>query len=130
MSQKPVAGGHRLRRRYQQTLPEMEVRQGVGTRQSELFGGSAGSRSDGSARDVHYGFSFGTSEVVLAFRENLSSGMMDAGRSGSDRHVRRQQVMRHSRQESQLQLQRLQQQRPLPFDSPCSAHHQANGHHN
>ena len=56
--------------------------------------------------------------------------MMDAGRSGSDRHVRRQQMMRHSRQESQLQLQQLQQQRPLPFDSPCSAHHQANEHHN
>ena len=41
MSRKPVAGGRRLRRRYQQAMPEMGVRQGVGTRQSELFGGSA-----------------------------------------------------------------------------------------
>ena len=71
-------------------MPEMGVRQGVGTRQSELFGGSAASGSDGSGRGVHYGFSLGASEVVLVFGENLSSGMMDAGRSGSDRHVRRQ----------------------------------------
>ena len=126
MSREPVTGGRRLRRRYQQAMPEMGVRQGVETRQSELFGGSAASGSHGSGRGVHHGFSLGASEVVLVFGENLSSGMMDAGRSGSDRHVRRQQMMRHSRQESQLQLQQLQQQRPLPFDSPCSAHHQAN----
>ena len=130
MSREPVTGGRRLRRRYQQAMPEMGVRQGVETRQSELFGGSAASGSHGCGRGVHHGFSLGASEVVLVFGENLSSGMMDAGRSGSDRHVRRQQMMRHSRQESQLQLQQLQQQRPLPFDSPCSAHHQANEHHN
>ena len=34
MSREPVTGGRRLQRRYQQTMPEMGVRQGVETRQS------------------------------------------------------------------------------------------------
>ena len=130
ISGRPAAGGRSLRRRYQEQMPEMGVGEWVRTWQSELFGDSEASGSGGGDRSVHFDFSLGASKVVLAFGENLSSGIMDAGRSGSDRHVRRQQVMRHSRQESQLQLYQLQQQRPLPFDSPCSAHHQANKHHN
>ena len=52
------------------------------------------------------------------------------GRSGLDLDVHRQQVMGHFRQESQLQLQQLQPQRPLPLNFPYSPNHQANEHHN
>ena len=47
-----------------------------------------------------------------------SPKILDAGRSGSDLDIRREQVLRHLRQESQLQLQQLQQlqqHRPLPL---------------
>ena len=101
----------------------------MGTRQSKSFDGSAGSGGghDGG-RGVHYSFSIDAPEVVLVFGKNLSSGMVDAGRSGSNLDVHHQQVMRHLRRESQLQLHRLQQLRPLPLDSLCNPNHQADEH--
>ena len=101
----------------------------MGIRQSKSLDGSAGSGGghDGG-RGVHYSFSIDVPEVVLAFGESLSSGMVDAGRSGSNLDVHHQQVMRHLRRESQLQLHRLQQLRPLPLDSLCNPNHQADEH--
>ena len=96
----------------------------MGIQQSKSFDGSAGSGGghDGG-RGVHYSFSIDAPEVVLALWENLSSGMVDAGRSGPNLSVHHQQVMRHLHRESQLQLHRLQQLRPLPLDSLCNPNH-------
>ena len=95
------------------------------------MGGSAASGGGvGGDHSVHNDVSLGGSEVVLTFRESLSSGIMNAGRSESDLDVDHQQVKGHLRQESNLQLQQLQQQRPLPLDSLCNPHHQANERHN
>ena len=103
----------------------------MGIRQTESFDGSTGSGGghDGG-RGVHYSFSIDAPEVVLAFGESLSSGIVDAGRSGSNLDVHHQQVMRHLHRESQLQLYRLQQQRPLPLDSLCNPNHHADEHDN
>ena len=128
MKRELSAGSRSLRKMYDETLPEMEVSEMVETRQNESLGGSAASGGGGGGRDVHDSSSFDASGK--AFRESLSSGMMDVGRSGSDLDVRRQRVMRHFRQELQLQFQQLQKQRPLPLDFPCSPHHQGNKHHN
>ena len=103
----------------------------MGIRQSKSLDGSAssGGGHDGG-RGVHYSFSIDVPEVVLAFGESLSSEMVDAGRSGSNLDVHHQQVVRHLRRESQLQLNRLQQLRPLPLDSLCNPNHQADEHDN
>ena len=131
MKRKPAPGSRSLRKMYHETMPEMGASEMVETRQKESLGGSAASGGGGGGgRDVHGGSSFDASKVISPFRESLSSGMMDVGRSGSDLDVRRQQVMLHFRQELQLQFQQLQQQRPLPLDFPCSPHHQPNKHRN
>ena len=63
----------------------------MGIRQSESFDGSTGSGCghDGGRR-VHYSFSIDAPEVVLAFGESLSSGIVDVGRSGSNLDVHHQ----------------------------------------
>ena len=95
------------------------------------MGGSAASGGGlGGDHSVRNDVSFGGSEVVLTRRESLSSGMVDAERSESDLDVHHQQVKGHLRQESKLQLQQLQQQRPLPLNSLGNPHHQANKRHN
>ena len=131
MSQKPVAGGHRLRRRYQQTLPEMEVRQGVGTRQSELFGDSAASGSDGSARDVHYGLSFGASEVVLVLQRKPLAGNDGRGKVwiGSACSPSAGDATFPTGVTAAAPAAPATETAAVRFP-PCSAHHQANGHHN
>ena len=103
----------------------------MGTRQSESLGDSAASGGGhGDGRGVPYSFSLNAPEVVLAFGESLSSGMIDAGRSGSNLDAYHKQVMRYLRRESQLQLQWLQQRGLLPLDSLCNSHHQADEHGN
>ena len=88
-----------------ETMPDMRGRQWVGTRQSELLGGSAASGGGvGGDHGVHFGFSLDGSEVVLTCGESLSSSMMDAGRSESDVDAQYQQMIDRFRQESQLQL--------------------------
>ena len=95
------------------------------------MGGSAASGGGvGGEQSVRNDVSLGGFEVVSTCRESLSSGMVDAGRSESDLDVHHQQVKGHLRQESKLQLQQLQQQRPLPLDSLGNPHHQANERHN
>ena len=113
-------------------MPEMGVGQVVGTGQSESLSGSDASGGGGGdgGLSIYNGLSLDASQVILVSGESRSLRMMDVGRSGSDLNVHRQQVMRHFRQELQLQLQQLQQQRPLPLNFPCSPHHQANEHHN
>ena len=132
MTRKPAAESRCLRRMYQETMPEMGVGQVVGTGQSESLSGSDGSGGGGGGGGlgIYNGFSLDASQVILVSGESRSLGMMDMGRSGSDLDVHRQQVMRHFRQESQLQLQQLQPQRPLPPNFPCSPNRQANEHHN
>ena len=95
-----------------------------------MGGSTASGGGVGGDHSVRNDFSLGGSEVVLTCRESLSSGMMDTVRSESDLDVHHQQVKDHLRQESKLQLQQLQQQRPLPLDSLCNPHHQANERHN
>ena len=91
---------------------------GVGIQQRESLDGSAASGGGGGfdgGCGVRDGFFLDDSEVGLAFGESLSPGILDVGRCGSELGVRREQVLRHFRQESQLQLQQLQQHRPLPL---------------
>ena len=132
MTRKPAAESRCLRRMYHETMPEKGVDQVVGTGQSESLSGSDGSGGGGGGGGlgIYNGFSLDASQVILISEESGSLGMMDVGRSGSDLGVHRQQVMCHFRQESQLQLQQLQPQRPLPLNFPCSPHHQATEHHN
>ena len=112
-------------------MPDMWVRQGVGTRQSESLRSSAAIGAGvGGDHGVRNGFSFDDSESVLTCGESFSSGMIDAVRCESDPDVHHQQVMDRLRQESQLQLRQLQQKRPLPLDSLFNLHRQADERHN